>query len=225
MKKKLNYYKLLWKSFWFNLHYFPLKQAIKVPIFIYNPIYVSKLGKVKIEGSISRGMIRLGRYTCPMYNKGIKWENKGTIIFKGNCSIGNESFISVGKNGILTIGKDFANTGKLNIICIKNITIDDYNRFGWETLIMDTSFHPLFDKEKEIFLPAIRPVHIGAHNWLGLQCVVMPGADTPDYCIFGLRSIITRNASIESYCAHAGNPLKVIRRNVERILGKDQIEY
>lgn len=34
--KKISYYKLLWNSFWFNLHYLPLKQAIKIPIFIYN---------------------------------------------------------------------------------------------------------------------------------------------------------------------------------------------
>ena len=53
----------------------------------------------------------------------------------------------------------------------------------------------------------------------------MPGANTPEHCIFGLRSIITRNASIESDCTHGGNPLHIIRRNVKRILGKDQIEY
>lgn len=190
--KKISYYKLLWNSFWFNLHYLPLKQAIKIPIFIYSPIYVSKSGNIKIESPIRKGMIHLGRYSCPMYNKGIKWENKGTIIFKGSCHIGNESFISVGKNGILTIGQDVANTGKLRIICAKEITIDEHNRLGWETLIMDTSFHPLFDIEKQIFLPAIRSVHIGANNWLGMQCVVMPGANTPEHCIFGLRSIITQ---------------------------------
>lgn len=95
--KKISYYKLLWNSFWFNLHYLPLKQAIKIPIFIYSPIYVSKSGNIKIESPIRKGMIHLGRYSCPMYNKGIKWENKGTIIFKGSCHIGNESFISVGK--------------------------------------------------------------------------------------------------------------------------------
>ena len=136
----------------------------------------------------------------------------------------NHLFLLV-RYGILTIGQDVANTGKLRIICAKEITIDEHDRLGWETLIMDTSFHPLFDIEKQIFLPAIRPVHIGAHNWLGMQCVVMPGANTPEHCIFGLRSIITRNASIESYCTHGGNPLHIIRRNVKRILGKDQIEY
>lgn len=69
--KKISYYKLLWNSFWFNLHYLPLKQAIKIPIFIYSPIYVSKSGNIKIESPIRKGMIHLGRYSCPMYNKGI----------------------------------------------------------------------------------------------------------------------------------------------------------
>ena len=222
---KLSYYKLLINSLLFNLHYLPFKQAIKIPIFIYKPEYISKLGKIKIEGNIKKGMIHLGKYSCPMYNKGIKWENKGTIIFKGHCYIGNESFISVGKNGTLVIGNNVANTGKLRIICAENIEIDNNNRLGWETIIMDTSFHPLFDRKKQSFLPAIRPVHIGPNNWLGMQCVVMPGTNTPPHCIFGLRSIITRNAAIEPYCTHGGNPLRVIRRNVERILGKDQIEY
>lgn len=225
MKKKLAYYKMLWDSLWFNIHYLPLKQAIKIPIFIYNPTYISKSGKIKIEGDIKRGMIHLGKYSCPMYNKGIKWENKGTIIFQGYCHIGNESFISVGKNGLLIIGTEVINNGKLKIICAKNITIDNYNRLGWETIIMDTSFHPLFDKEKQTFLSATRPIYIGAYNWLGMQCIVMPGTKTPEHCIFGLRSIITRNAPTESYCIHGGNPLHILRKNVERILGKDQIEY
>ena len=225
MKNKILNFKLLWDSLLFNLRYLPLKQAIKIPIYIYNPIYISNSGSIKIEGPIERGMIHLGKYSCPMYNRGIKWENKGRIIFKGSCNIGNESYISVGKNGILIIGNDVVNTGKLKIICAKNIIIDEHNRIGWETLIMDTSFHPLFDIEKKTFLPAVRSVYIGKNNWLGMQCVVMPGTNTPKHCIFGLRSIITRNAPIESYCTHGGNPLHIIRRNVERILGKDQIEY
>lgn len=225
IKSKLQHFKLLLDSLWFNLYYFPIKQAIKIPIFIYNPNYISKSGKIKIEAPIRRGMIHLGKYSCPMYNKGVKWDNKGTIIFKGPAIIGNESFISVGKNGFLTIGEDTVNTGKLKIICAKEVIIEKHNRLGWETMIMDTSFHPLFDREKQSFLPAIRSVYIGANNWLGMQSVIMPGTKTPPHCIFGLRSIITRNATIESYCTHGGNPLRIIRHNVERILGKDQIEY
>lgn len=97
IKSKLQHFKLLLDSLWFNLYYFPIKQAIKIPIFIYNPNYISKSGKIKIEAPIRKGMIHLGKYSCPMYNKGVKWDNKGTIIFKGPAIIGNESFISVGK--------------------------------------------------------------------------------------------------------------------------------
>ena len=47
-------------------------------------------------------MIQLGKMMVSIYpNNGITIENKGLVEFYGRCSIGNNSFISVNKNGRL----------------------------------------------------------------------------------------------------------------------------
>lgn len=53
----------------------------------------------------------------------------------------------------------------------------------------------------------------------------MPGVNTPHYCIFGCRSIVTRGIELEPYCLYGGVPIKLLKRNIERILGKDNIDY
>ena len=49
----------------------------------------------------------------------------------------NHLFLLV-RYGILTIGQDVANTGKLRIICAKEITIDEHNRCKHSIFRLDT---------------------------------------------------------------------------------------
>lgn len=215
-------------SIYFNFHYLPFKQAIKIPIFLHKPKFINLKGTIKIESDkIYRGMIQMGFKTCHLYpDAGIVYENNGGgIIFKGSCRIGNDSSILVGKNGTLIFGEDFANTARAKIICSTSIIFGNHCRLGWDTIVMDTSFHPLYDMEKKKFNSACKPIVIGDYNWFGLQCIVMPGVNTPERCIFGLRSIVNRNAHVDSYCTHGGYPLTILRKNVMRILGQDQIEF
>ena len=50
------------KSFWVSFHFFPLKEAIKLPIFIrYNTKIQSLKGVVKInQGGVNTAMLRIG---------------------------------------------------------------------------------------------------------------------------------------------------------------------
>src|SRR5574344_485775 len=121
---------LLWnlpKTFWFNFHYLPIKQAIKLPIWLRKPHFVKCGGKIIIEsGSIKTGMIRLGTYGVSIYpDSGIIFENRGTIIFNGHGSIGNFSGISVGGGGILKIGSDVTMSAAIKLVCYDRVTIED----------------------------------------------------------------------------------------------------
>ena len=91
-------------------------------------------------------------------------------------------------------------------------------------MLMDTNFHPLYDMENKCFKRAYGRINIGDNNWFGSQCFVMPGVNTSERCIFGARSVITRGCQFESYCVHGGSPLRVLSRNVMRIIGQDIIE-
>lgn len=56
-----------------------------------------------------------------------------------------------------------------------------------------------------------------------MQCKVMHSVETPERCIFGMGSVVGRGCKFESYCVHGGFPLRVLTRNVMRVVGKDFI--
>lgn len=51
----------------------------------------------------------------------------------------------------------------------------------------------------------------------------MHSVETPERCIFGMGSVVTRGGKFESYCVHGGSPLRVLSRNVMRVYGQDMI--
>jgi acetyltransferase-like isoleucine patch superfamily enzyme len=157
-------------------------------------------------------------------NNGIGWTHEGEIVFKGSCMIGNNSFIVTGKQGRIVFGDDFRNSTSARIISFCGITFGEHVSLGWEVTIMDTNFHPLFDREKQQFKRAYGRINIGDYNWISTQSVVLHSVETPHHCYFGLRSIITRGGDYESYCLYGGSPLRVLSSNVERIIGQDRIK-
>ncbi len=215
-------------SIYFNFHYLPFKQAIKLPILLYKPKLVKTKGKITIDApNIKFGMIRLGFRLVSIYpNNGITWENHGgNVVFNGNCKIGNNSFISIGKTGNLKFGHDFLVGTSIKIISYVNISFGISTRVGWECIFMDSNFHPLKNIETGKKKKASGPIEIGDYNWFGTRTTVMHSVVTPVRCIFGLNSIITRGTQFESYCVHGGNPVKVLTRGVLRDLNDDKETY
>jgi acetyltransferase-like isoleucine patch superfamily enzyme len=163
-------------------------------------------------------MIQMGARIVSVYpDNGITWENHGGIVvFRGNCRFGGDSYISVGPLGKLDIGHHFAATAGLKLICYYNITFLPFVLFGWDCLCMDTNFHTLYDMEKNEFLPASGPIVIGEYNWFGTGCKVMHSVTTPERCIFGMGTTVTRNCVKKSYCVMGGSPVQILRENVMR---------
>lgn len=217
----------LHQTIWFNFHYLPFKQAIKLPIFVYRMKMVNMSGSITIDSDrIGRGMIKLGFYDVSVYpNTGIMWDNHGgEIVFRGYCKIGNDSYLSFGKHTKVIFGDDFISSARMRCVSYRGITFGRSVRFGWDVLIMDTNFHPLFDLEKKIYKKASAPITIGDYNWFATQCKIMAGTTTPERCIFGMNSIITRNCEKESCCVMAGSPARILSRNVIRDYNNDREE-
>lgn len=234
----MNIYKKIWTnrsilrsilySIYFNFHYLPFKQAIRLPILLYKPHFRLLKGHVVIDcGHIRTGMVRLGFRTCGVYpNTGITWENLGgTVVFQGKCVIGNDTFLSFGRKTNVIFGDDFRNTAGLKLVSSIGITFGKKVSLGWGTLIMDTNFHPLFDMVKKVFKKASGPIDIGDYNWFGTGCKIMHSVKTPERCIFGMDAVVTRNCEMKSYCVMGGNPIRILTENVLRDYENDQMEY
>lgn len=218
-------------SMYFNFHYLPFRQAVKLPVLLYKP-HLQKLGGVfRIEADrISTGMIRLGFPQCYFYpNAGVVFENLGgSIVINGRLNLGNNTAISVGQFGKLTLGNNVNAPASLKLACYHEVNIGDRTSFGWDCIVMDTDSHCLTYIE-----PAggthkghgFGSITIGTDVWFGNGCLVMKGTKTPNKVVFGARSVINKNLSCEECTLLGGNPLRELRKNVFRNMLDDCIDY
>ncbi len=230
LKNVYNYYlkpllkfNSFFQSIYFNFKYLPFRQAIYLPIYVYKPHFIKwGGGKVKIEcKKIKPGMISIGFWGGHMYpNNGFYWMHEGEIVFKGRAQIANDSYVITGKNGKIVFGENFVSTSSLKILSYTGITFDNNCSIGWGCVIMDNSVHPIYDNTTHESKKPYAPIHIGAYNWLAAQSCVLPGVKTPERCIFGARSVLTQGVQYESFCVHAGSPLRVVSRNKYRRIGE-----
>jgi len=200
---------------YFNFHYLPFHQAIKLPIYFHKPKFVRMKGRVRIEGKVSRGMIKLGYYLHGGYpDGGFMFENNGgEIVFKGNVTLGANSSFSVGRYGLLEITGPTGGIEGLKIVCYNHIQIQKNCRIGWDVLIMDTSFHPLKNMEGKFTNTGVAPIIIGHHTWISTRCIVFHGAATAPYTVLAANSMLNK-AFDESHILLAGSPAKIIKKGV-----------
>lgn len=226
LKQIYRFTRCLLPSMYINFRYLPFCQAVKLPILVHKPHFLKLGGKIIIDApKIYTGMIRLGIYASVLFpNNGFSLQNEGIIIFKGSCRIGNDCNIVCGKQGKIVFGENFTATAGAKIVSQHCISFGKNVLVGWSNIIIDTNFHPLYDIETDRFKKAFGEIRIGNNNWLASQCMTLPGVITPEHCIFGARTVITRGRKYESFCLYGGSPIKKLSRNVMLISGKTQIK-
>lgn len=216
-------------NLWFNFHYLPFKQAIKLPIWLYKPKFIRCKGKVIIDSeNITSGMIKLGKYKIATYpNGGIVFENNGgTIIFKGVCYIGANSTISVENNATLSFGDNFLVTSTFRIVSHYNIEFKENVRFAWECLVMDTDHHIIKNLNGKRS-KGYGKITIGRNNWIGTRSTIYKNTQTPDYCIFSSGSSLNQRYDFPEYSliGPTNNSLELRANGLYRDLEDDKIIY
>jgi len=211
--------KINWiKTLYFNFHYLPVKQAMKLPIILFKSKLLKCQGEVIIDSEILKtGMIQLGELHVSLYpNNGIVWENHGgKIVFNGSCIIGNSSAISIGKNGSCVLGNNFRATASFKLTSYKHIQFGENVLIAWDVLIMDTSFHRLKDSHGVFKNKGYGAITIGKNNWITAKCMILNGTKTPDYCVLGAGSVLNKDYSnLKTHILLAGNPLEVKAEDV-----------
>lgn len=171
-------------------------------------------------------MIRLGVFGVSIYPpKGIMFQNRGTIIFKGRCSIGNDSYISTGKTGCLVFGDGFSATTSLKIACYDNIEFGKDVSCGWECTFMDTDFHRMKYLDGRESPKAYGPIRIGEGCWFGFRSVVQKNTVLPKRTTVALNSLVNKAYDIPEASIIAGQPAKLVKTGIYRDLHDDKVAY
>jgi acetyltransferase-like isoleucine patch superfamily enzyme len=159
--------------------------------------------------------LRLGYGRCGVAAfeySGISLELHDRAIVKlyGTSLLGYGSSIRIYSNGILKIGDNTYMAGKTNIGCAKEISIGSNCSISWNVTLIDSDFHPwsVNGEEKEF----TKPIIIEDHVWIGNNAIILKGVTIGVGSIVGAGSVVTRN--VPPNCLVAGNPAKIIHKNV-----------
>lgn len=206
------------KSLFVSLHYFPLKEALKLPIMVrYNCQLIKLRGCIKIvNGGVKTGLLSLGFHTVGIFDK--KYERcsiqmEGCIKLYGKASLGQGCRICIGKEGCLSIGKNFFATANFTIICMKRILLGNDILASWDSIIMDTDFHKTINLNTNSISTNTEKIIIEDNVWIGMRCTILKGSSIPKGCIIAANSVLCKKF-VQQNCLLAGNPAILKRANI-----------
>lgn len=162
---------------------------------------------IELEGTITLNEDMPSR-NC--INAGLLLKENTKLDVCGHFKVFYGTEICVYPNGELSLKTGYINAGS-QIRCMEKITIGAQCSIGRNVMIMDFDAHKIYYESGEENL-ITAPVFIGNHVWIGAGATILKGVTIGDGAVVGAGSVVTRN--IEPYTIVAGNPARVIRRNV-----------
>ena len=215
------------KSLYYNIKWFPLSIAIKMPIFVRYNVVIKNCNKGRVILNLDRSMIRpgivwigfgdIGFYDIK-YNRTVI-DNRGVMLFYGKAFIGEGAKISCGKAGVISFGNNFRNSGGLTLCCEERVLFQDNVLVGWNTTIMDSDYHNVINLSKEKVSPKTSPIIVGKDAWIAIESVLLKGTSLPEGAIIGAGSIVHGKFEIPNVLI-LGNPAKIVKYNVKRLIEK-----
>ena len=201
------------KSIYVNFRLFPPSIAIKLPIIVSRKTALSSLSGTASITNVKPAMIRIGFGTVDMVD--YKYQRTilhiaGHINFHTKCNIGKGSRIMV--VGELSLGESFMISADSTIICNQKIYIGSFSTIAWETLIMDTDQHGIYNDKNER-INSDKDVHIGENVWVGARSVILKGSYIPNGCVVGANSTVTKQFSEEKTIL-VGTPARIVQKNI-----------
>ena len=208
----------IFKTLYFNLKYFPLKTALRLPVFIFRNVELSMMkGKIEVMSYPKFGMVRIGKpemYSFDRKSNVTKWKCEGTFVVHGQIVFGRGCGIRIGKEATLEIGQNTCLTGHTDIACFKQITIGGDCLISWDVLIMDTDFHHIKDNNGK-YLNEPKPIVIGDHVWIGCRCTVLKGTAIQSDNVIAAGTLVTRDIKdTKSVIGCVGGKLALIKEEV-----------
>ncbi len=203
------------KSIYVNFRLLPFMEAIRIPIIVSTKTKLSSLrGEVKLQ-KVRTGIVRIGFGNVRL----VDYSNErtiihidGTIVIEGKTKIGKGSKIEVGKEATLTFGENFLSSARSTIICHRAVTIGKNSLFAWDSLVMDTDYHDIFDTN-DTKINEDQPIVIEANVWLGTRTTILKGAHIPKNSVIAAGSVVAKHYTQENTIV-AGNPAKVVKEAI-----------
>ena len=212
-------------TLYFNLVFFPMRQAVRFPVFVYGwPRLFAQYGRMECYGKCRTGMVRLNVTIPggPQYAAGnTQLDIWGKVIFRGKCEIGSGNKINVGSGGVLDLGDDTKISTFCNVTTYAEIKVGAQSRIAHRCQLFDNNFHYIADFNRGIVKRLAHPISIGCYCWICNSTTVSGGAVIPDKTIVASNSLVSKDFStIPAESTIGGIPAKLIGTNHRRVENK-----
>ena len=201
------------KTLVFNLRYFPLRTAIRLPVLVSHRVWLSRLGGEIRLADARTGAVRIGFGDIGIFDRQRSrtiWQVTGKVDFRGRARINHGCKISV--TGTLVVGDDVTIVAESSIVAQRHVQIGDRTLISWDVLIMDSDMHPLYDAGGRLVNGPV-PVFIGDAVWIGCRSLVLKGVEIADGVVVAAATTLTRSVTSPKVVA-GGHPARVLRENV-----------
>ncbi len=211
--KLIRYMSGIPKSIYVNFRLLPFKEAIFLPIMVSRKTKLRALSGKAHLNKIKTGIVRIGFGGTDMmdyrYDRSVL-KITGDIYFQGKTKIGIGAKIMV--SGKLILGNNFDITGDTMIICAKEIQIGNNTMIAWQSILMDTDQHAIYDINDNM-INQDKKITIGNNVWIGAKSFILKGSKIPNGCIVGANTTVSKVFSQEKTII-AGSPAGVLKENI-----------
>lgn len=209
-------------TLYFNLIFFPFRQAIRLPAFVYGwPRLYSQFGQMECMGYCKTGMVKINLTlsSSPQYSAGnTELEIWGKIIFRGKCLIGSGIHISVGTQGLLDMGEDTKIMNSCNCTIYSTVRIGAHSRIVHRSQIFDSNFHYIADFKHGVVKRDTHPISIGDYCWICNSTTIMGGTVIPNKTIVTSNSLVNKDMSnVPEESLIGGIPAKLIATGYRKV--------
>lgn len=143
----------------------------------------------------------------------IFYGTKNKITIHNGAQLNNVTFWIEDSENEIIIGEKSTFHGNCQLAACEGTTISVGNdcMFSHDVYVRTTDSHSIIKENKRI--NNAKNIKIGDHVWIGMQCLILKGANIPKGCIIGARSIIS-SSEMEANCIYAGSPAKIVNNDI-----------
>lgn len=205
----------LLRSVWFNFRYLPFEHACRLPILLAPNVRVKNMwrGGISLQ-EVHFGVAHIGFHEADgldvyAMHTIIDIHKGGIMHCEGDIHLGHGAVICVKETGCLKLGKKFAISGTTKIVCSDKINIGSNVQFSWDTLVMDSDAHRIFDRNNHS-VANHKEIIIGNNVWIAANNIVLKGTVIGNDCVIGINSLLNKEYK-ENNVLIAGNPARIIK--------------
>ena len=183
--------------------YFFYKIFYKCDILIGSYTRVNGIEKITGQGTIKLGLMQTG-FNLKEDRTLLSISDKGSLYVAKYLSIGKGCRFDI--SGQLSVAEAFFNSGT-KVIASNKVIIGKNCAFSWDCTILDNDFHQFNTTT------SAGEIHIGDNVWVGCNSMILKNTKIANGCVIAANSLV-RGEFNEQNCLIAGNPAKIVKRNI-----------